>query len=408
MNFMIDATTRSLGETIFNRYSLCDSCIGRLFRTVQKGVSNKEKGTLIRKELHIITEIPTDNCWLCDGLLGEITHFTTLIATALQPYEYTTFLVGSKIDEEICHKEEELGKFLGERETEPIKMEINREIGKILEPQLGKVVDFNNPDIMVVIDTQFDVVSLQIKSLYIYGRYNKFDRTIPQTKWLCSICRGQGCTKCHNTGKLYEISVEELIAEKALEMTGGIGESFHGCGREDIDARMLGSGRPFILEIHNPRQRSFDLKMFENEVNRMAKEKIAVNTIRYAEKSEIERLKSAEFKKVYQVVIEGERPLKKEKVKKAAETLRGATIKQFTPTRVAHRQANKIRERKIYICKVESVEGTIARLLIETDSGTYIKELVSGDNEKTIPNLSGLIGIPCTVKELDVLEIKGD
>jgi len=33
----------------------------------------------------------------------------------------------------------------------------------------------------------------------------------------------------------------------------------HGMGREDVDARMLGRGRPFIIEIKEPRRRHFDL-----------------------------------------------------------------------------------------------------------------------------------------------------
>jgi tRNA pseudouridine synthase 10 len=91
-----------------------------------------------------------------------------------------------------------------------------------------------------------------------------------------------------------------------------------------------------------------------------------------------------------------------------AQSLQGQLIKQFTPTRVAHRRANKIRERHIYNCTIESVDGIIASLTLETESGTYIKEFVSGDNDKTQPNLSELIGIPCKVKELDVIDVKGE
>jgi tRNA pseudouridine synthase 10 len=75
---------------------------------------------------------------------------------------------------------------------------------------------------------------------------------------------------------------------------------------------------------------------------------------------------------------------------------------------VAHRRANKVRERTIYNCSIESVEGTLATLMIETESGTYVKEFVSGDDNKTQPNLSDLIGIPCKVKELDVIDVKGE
>ena len=53
-----------------------------------------------------------------------------------------------------------------------------------------------------------------------------------------------------------EISVEELIAKIALKYTKSDDESFHGCGREDIDALMLGRGRPFVLELKNPKKRT--------------------------------------------------------------------------------------------------------------------------------------------------------
>jgi tRNA pseudouridine synthase 10 len=66
-----------------------------------------------------------------------------------------------------------------------------------------------------------------------------------------------------------------------------------------------------------------------------------------------------------------------------------------------------VREKYIYDCIVESIDGAIATLTLETESGTYIKELVSGDNGRTQPNISELIGVPCIVTELDVIEIKG-
>jgi tRNA pseudouridine synthase 10 len=261
---------------------------------------------------------------------------------------------------------------------------------------------------MAVIDTAFDVVQLQISSLFIYGRYKKLKRGIPQTKWPCQICRGKGCKRCDYSGKLYPTSVEELVAQKALEVAKGTDESFHGSGREDIDALMLGNGRPFILEIKNPKIRSIDLHLLEGEINEYAKNEIEVSLLRFSDRDEIARIKAAEFRKTYRVTIEGVQSLNKEKLIKVAQTLRGKLIQQMTPTRVAHRRANKVRERTIYTCTVEAVEGTRATLTLETESGTYVKEFVSGDENKTRPNLSELIGIPCTVKELDVIDVKGE
>jgi len=397
-----------LAQKTLNKFHLCDGCLGRLFRQIKPGVNNREKGKLIRNNLKINESIEIKDCWLCEGLLDEIKHFVNLTLNTIKDYEYDTFLIGSKIEDDILVKQEKLWNFIKSHDGEPIKIEINREVGKILENETGKKVDFENPDIMAVIDTSFDIVNLQIVSLYIYGRYKKLKRGIPQTKWSCRICRGKGCKVCNFSGKMYDTSVEELISKIALEMTKGNDESFHGSGREDVDALMLGNGRPFVLEIKNPKIRNINLITFEKKTNNFAKGKIEVNNVRFSDKKEVVRIKDAEFKKIYRIVLEGEKPINIEKLKEVAKILHGKIIRQITPTRVAHRRVNKIREKKVYNCEIESVQANIARLKVETDSGMYLKELISGDNGKTKPNLSEMIDIPCIVKELDVIEIKGE
>ena len=404
----MNAEALKKAENLLNTYQLCDACLGRLFRKEILTGNNTEKGLSIRKQLHRKEKILAEKCWLCGGLIDEIPHFIDIIIKEVEQYEFQTFLIGSKIDEDIQERERYLWERFSIEDTEPIKMEINREIGKFLEPYFGKTVDIPNPDIMMVIDTAFDVVTLQISSLFIYGRYRKLQRGIPQTKWPCQVCLGKGCKKCNYTGKLYDETVEELIAKKALELTNGTDESFHGSGREDIDALMLGSGRPFILEIKNPRKRTIDLSVLERETNHDADHKIEISCLRFSNRDEVARIKAAEFQKTYRVVVEAEKPLNKEKLIKVAQTLQGKLVKQLTPTRVAHRRANKVREKIIYNCTIESVEGTIARLTLETESGTYVKEFISGDDQKTQPNFSDLIGIPCKVKELDVIDVKGE
>ena len=403
-----DKDITELTEKILSKYKLCDSCLGRVFAKVEKEMTNKERGEVLRKHLKQRKKTEVGKCWLCSGLIDEIPHFADLIEDSLKEYEFETFLLGSKIDEDIQQGEQELLDFTGSKYTEPIRMELNREIGKILEERLGKEVNFEQPTITAVIDTAFDVVNLQTSSLFIYGRYKKYGRDIPQTKWFCRVCLGKGCRRCNYTGKMYETSVEEIVAKPFLEKTQGTGDSFHGCGREDIDVRMLGNGRPFVLEIKNPKVRNLDLSGLEKDINTHNKEKIEVSNLRPSNKDEMIRIKSAEFRKVYRVVFNGEKPINKEKLKKAAQTLRDRTISQFTPSRVAHRRANMVREKKIYNCNIESVEDTIATLILEAESGTYIKELITGDDGKTRPNISEMIDVPCQVLELDVIEIKGE
>lgn len=42
---------------------------------------------------------------------------------------------------------------------------------------------------------------------------------------------------------------------------------------------------------------------------------------------------------------------------------------------------------------------------LQVESGTYVKELVSGDGGRTRPSLSAVLGVPCRCEALDVLEI---
>jgi len=394
-------------QKVLDNYKICDRCLGRLFRKIDGKTNNIERGEYLRKK---IKKEKTDskNCVYCKDLFSELNNFFDLIYNTLTKYEFDTFLIGTKIDEDITEIENEIKQISNFEYSESIKSEMNRELGLMLEPKLGKEVDFEKPTIMVILDTQFDVVNLQIKSLFIYGRYKKFSREIPQTKWYCKICRGRGCKKCNYTGKLYEKSVEELISKKFLEITNAKDEAFHGAGREDIDVRMLGNGRPFILELKDPIKRNIDLPEIQNEINKEYNDFIEISDIRFSKRDEIARIKQARFKKTYKVVLECTKPINIEKLKKAIQSLQGTTIKQKTPLRVAHRRADLIREKKIYSCEIESLDCSIATLKLETESGTYIKELISGDNNRTNPNLSKILENPCEVKELDVIEIKGE
>ncbi|MEW5760714.1 MAG: tRNA pseudouridine(54/55) synthase Pus10, partial [Candidatus Thermoplasmatota archaeon] len=187
-----------------------------------------------------------DGCWLCNGIFEEINSLAELVIKKLSSYEYSTFLIGSKFDNDILGRAKELGI--------DIKGKFNEKIGLVVSKALKKNPDFKKPDIMAIVDTNYNVVNLQIRSICIYGRYIKLVRGIPQTRYY---------KKCFE--KIYETSVEEEIGKKILFYANGTNYKFHGMGREDIDARMLGNGRPFILEVINPKIRNIDLESIRSE-----------------------------------------------------------------------------------------------------------------------------------------------
>jgi len=104
------------------------------------------------------------------------------------------------------------------------------------------------------------------------------------------------------------------------------------------------------------------------------------------------------------VIAEGK--VNKEELVKVALSFKDVNIDQRTPRRVEHRRADLVRKRKIHWCKAEWISDDSFDLELETDSGTYVKEFVSGDEGRSVPSFSERLGIQCKVETLDVLAIK--
>jgi tRNA pseudouridine synthase 10 len=287
-----------------------------------------------------------------------------------------------------------------------MRNEFGRALGKKIAEQSGKTVDFRKPDIVLLINPFTEKIKLQPNPLYIAGSYKKLVRGIPQSRWFCSHCHGKGCEKCNWTGKMYPESVEEIIAKPFLEATGGTKASFHAGGREDIDARMLGKGRPFIIQITKPKKRFIDLKKMEDLVNSYAKGKVAISRLHFADKAAVRRLKRAESsQKEYRVIIEFENKISTDDIRLLEEKLTNVMVKQRTPLRVLHRRADLTREKYIYEVKVKKLSPKKVEMRIRCQGGLYVKELVTGDDGRTTPSVSEILKNKAKPIKLDVLNV---
>ena len=391
--------------------NLCNRCLGRIFYPVVTGSNNQERGELIKQILKDEYQISEEknSCYLCNNIFFNIEE--SLIDHVLgkikySGIEFSTFLIGCRLPQEMMNREKKIQEIIeidnGTKDT--IKKEINRTLGKELSLRLLKEVDFNNPNLVVMIDFILNEVILQINPLFIEGRYRKLIRGIPQTRWPCRNCKGTGCERCNFTGKMYPESVEELIAEEMLSITHGKETRFHGAGREDIDVRMLGKGRPFVFEIKEPRVRSLNLKELEDKINKGAKGKVEVLNLSNVGKERRGLIKdtSRETYKTYLALIDLEGEIFEEDLL-ILKSLK--VVKQRTPIRVSHRRADKIRVREVKDIKVKLLNSNQLKLFITCEGGLYIKELISGDKNRTKPSVSSLLGIPARCVELDVLEV---
>ena len=389
----------------------CDHCLGRFFGKRSHGLSNDERGRGLKIALALAENQPykqfTGTCWVCGNFFESVPLWADRVVEALKDLEFKTLLVGCRVPPLIAENEEMVWSDLSLADPEPFKSEVNREVGKAVSVLTGKVVDFKKPDVVIILDPSTGAVEVQVNSVFFYGRYQKFERGIPQTHWDCRACRGKGCEKCNFTGAQYLDSVEELIGRPVIEMFDAENAVLHGAGREDIDARMVGTGRPFILEVVAPKKRSVDLACLETEINRTAGGRVSVAIKRWADRAEVETLKSNKAHKKYRILVEVDGELSADEFANALKSLNGVTIQQRTPERVAHRRADKIRERKVL--DIGFVGEQDGRFVVEVlgEAGLYIKELVSGDSGRTIPSLAEILKRKAHVTSLDVTQVEG-
>ena len=433
-------------QRMLEKYPLCDHCLGRQFALLGHGVENEERGRTIKlaltfeahalalsgdkKGVKVLKTLATngfskvskeiidrmgerieaedipEKCYLCEGKLDLRNDLAEKALGLLGDYEYSSFLVGIELPLTVGEREDEFRAEFGVSHGESLRKEFARTVGKRIAERSGKDVDFKKPEIVVLAEPFSGLVRLQVNPLFIAGRYRKLVRSIPQSKWFCMECRGKGCKKCNWTGKMYPESVQEIVEKPLLEATSGASTSFHASGREDIDARMLGNGRPFVIEIEAPKKRFLDLKKMEDAVNAHGVNKIEISGLRFANRDVVRKLKGGESKqKEYRVFVQFENKITAKDMRLLEKSLTNVMIKQKTPVRVLHRRADLTREKYIYDVGVKKLSPRKAEMRLRCQGGLYVKELVTGDEGRTVPSVSELLKNKAKPMELDVLNI---
>jgi tRNA pseudouridine synthase 10 len=400
---------------------VCDACLGRVFADRSFGLTNAERGRALRVAAALDDDEPFEpvdvaDCWVCEGRCAAFDDWADRAAESVETIEFETYQVGTRTPPLIEENERLLREDIDADPDagELFNTEFNREVGKRVGRLTGAEVDFERPDVQFVLDVDADRVETTINSAFVYGRYRKLERDIPQTEWPCRECDGSGrqgsqpCDHCGGSGYLYDRSVEGLIAPLVEDVMDGVDAVFHGAGREDVDARMLGTGRPFVVEVKEPRRRDIDVERLESDVNAFADGAAEVEGLRLATYEMVERVKRLDASKTYRAAVEFDGPVEADALANALEELDGATVEQYTPQRVDHRRANLTRTREVYAMSGELDDPTHATVEIHGAGGLYVKELVSGDDGRTEPSLAGLLDVGARVTALDVLAVEGE
>lgn len=406
-------------------YPLCDRCLGRLFAKYGLELSNSERGKALKtliamnihKELsgssalskedlmkvaenggspisdlvrHYVGPIKVEKCYICGNKLDVlINELTVKCLDLLKDREFKSLLIGVEKNSVYEEREKEVASMLGLDSWESVRREIKREVGKRLHLITNTEPDFREPDVLLVLNLDTQEVKVRSSQIFLKGYYLKLGRHISQRWWYSK------------DGSLrYKASVEG-VAEKLVSVFLGDGVLIHAAGREDSDARMLGSGRPLIIEVVNPRKREFRLEKV-NDALRNEWVEIKIHGISSSE--ELEEVKKARKPKVYRVVAYVPEGLNAEELKKVEVELSNTVVYQKTPRRILKRKKDVLRRRKIHALIARMLSRHLVELVIVCESGLYVKEVITGDEGRTNPSVSSLLGKESLPVFLDVLE----
>ncbi len=357
---------------------LCNDCLGRLFAQVGTGLANAERGRRVRARFG--GPAPPEACDLCRGLFDETQGWAARVKAALSGLEFDTFAVASRTDPGLEAREAALTGAAGDETAEPYKQAFNRRVGAACCDLLDAAPDTVRPDVLAVCNHAAGTVEVEIRPLFLAGRYRKLVRGLPQCHW-----------------HAWPTSVQQIVGDPIAAEAGADAHVFHGCGREDTDVRCLGR-RPFVLEVLRPERRRLDWRALEARI--AADGRVEVEGLVPCARADAARVKALRPDKTYRALVHLEGDVPDEALAKLAALV--GPIRQRTPERVLKRRADRFRTRRVRSLQWTRLGSRSLKLTIRTTAGLYIKELVGGDAGRTEPSVASVLETPATCVELDV------
>lgn len=277
---------------------------------------------------------------------------------------------------------------------------------------INDIINGCNKDIYMTIVEKYDLINVYMEGLsanieiinnniYLKGSYVKFSREIGQSPWEIN-----GVKVCHS-------SVQDELKKELIILFSATDVVMHAGGREDRDVRMIGSGRPLVLEIVNPKClksiRSLNNEDFLNSIESLVNKStrlVKLIGIEPCEKGWLSEIKMYEDTKIknYRCVVYCKRQVKEEDLV-LLNSIKDLEIIQKTPIRVSHRRTLMDRKKMILYLKAERINENFFILDVASSAGTYIKEFVHSDLGRTCPSVVSMLNADCDILQLDVTNI---
>lgn len=132
---------------------------------------------------------------------------------------------------------------------------------------------------------------------------------------------------------------------------------FSSSGREDVDVRCIGSGRPFYIEIDDPKRTEYKPEEFRHVEELINKsELINVRDFQMVNKNDLQKIKEGEETKTkrYTALCKSDRAITEDDIFKL-NNMGVINLRQKTPIRVLHRRPVAVRDKIVHEMKAEIV-----------------------------------------------------
>jgi tRNA pseudouridine synthase 10 len=322
-------------------------------------------------------------------------------------YQFDTFLIGATLPANLFEKEDQIRARFKIRGRENIKSQLIRDLRKKFSEVTKKRIDILHPDLTINLQFQKNTsleINTKMRPLIMLGRYIKKNRGIPQRSVGEHNSGNEVCIQSkpyHIVSQtprqasvirtLEDASIQSIISKEILRITKGEALKFSWIGSEDENSLVLGSGRPFFVQIRNPKTIHLNQKTL-----RFQEYGLFVNIEEF-----FERLpeQPVQFIAKTRIVIQASRQIGKEG---------GLKIKSLANSIVVFQnQKNKSRSsaKRIYSIDIVKINNKIFELDVIADGGLAIKQFVEG-REYISPNISAVANLQCKCLLFDILDIR--
>ena len=368
---------------IFKNHDLCEYCAGRLISKFTGKPSSKLLG---KKYLKKFCKSSDTKCYICKNIFQNLDIMLSNIYEKSNNIDFKTFNLGLTLKNSFLEKDDYIKSKFKIKGIENIKFGISKEMAKKISQKTKSKRILVDPEMFIQANFKDESCTIRTKPIFIYGRYNKKIRKLPQKQLSCKKCNGIGCHNCDFKGFENIESIEGKISNFLIKKFDGTQVKINWIGGEDQSSLVLGKGRPFFVKILNPKRR-----------NRTLRKSLKLEDISLLDLKKISTQPkgSIPFKSKVSIIVDTKKPISLIQLKKL-QNLENSKIHDPSKDK-------KGNSRQIYEIHYKKLGKNSFLLDLFADGGISLKSFIQ--NSDVTPNVSELLENSCKCKSLDFKNI---